>query len=283
MQMMYCPNCGKRIDSAFCTWCGTPAPTRPTQDDAPVKAGIIPCAPEAIPSSVKPAETGTPVSRRDSWADVGRSRLNLKGYLPIALVGFCLYLYFSPYLFIRDFRKYLLARDGGHLAELIDFQSVRSSLKESVKPLIAAAARKDAKQGDEYGPLGAAIFTSLANAMIDPLIDNLVTPKNLNAWLSGSDVATTAALGKGKAITGPQNDKQLDAMASASYSTEYTAFSAFVIKVSTGSEDIPMVQFTLRRDNWVAWKLVGRFHGLKRNECTRLRDAIRCGSSAFTT
>lgn len=61
--MTLCPNCGKRTEGAFCIWCGTPAPTRSTQDDAPVKTGINPSSPKTTSSPVKPVKAGIPWSK----------------------------------------------------------------------------------------------------------------------------------------------------------------------------------------------------------------------------
>lgn len=78
----------------------------------------------------------------------------------------------APWWTLRDMRAAAEARDAGALARHVDFPALRDSLKSELAAAMIAAA---ASEHEELSALGAA----LGLAMLDPVVDGMVSPKGL--------------------------------------------------------------------------------------------------------
>jgi hypothetical protein len=98
----------------------------------------------------------------------------------------------APWWTLREIRAAATARDAAALAEHVDFPALRESLKSE---LAAAMVAEAATQQDGPAALGAA----LGLAMIDPLVDGLVSPAGLRMMFAAErptkDAAPVAGFG----------------------------------------------------------------------------------------
>lgn len=79
----------------------------------------------------------------------------------------------APYWTLWQMREAAEARDSERLARYIDFAALRASSKAQLRAQLAAEAAAGRGGGDEMRAFGAVI----GMAMIDPVVDRLVTPE----------------------------------------------------------------------------------------------------------
>ena len=104
----------------------------------------------------------------------------LIGVLIAIVVVICGYLYASPYLAINNIKKAAEAGDTEKLSTYIDYPSVRESFKSQVK----ASVMKDMANSNSDG--WEALGEMLAVAMVDKVVDAMVTPEGVTLMLQGS-------------------------------------------------------------------------------------------------
>ena len=106
----------------------------------------------------------------------------LLGALIAIIVVICGYLYASPYLAINNIKKAAEAGDTEKLSTYIDYPSVRESFKSQVK----ASVMKDMANSNSDG--WEALGEMLAVAMVDKVVDAMVTPEGVTLMLQGKDI-----------------------------------------------------------------------------------------------
>ena len=106
----------------------------------------------------------------------------LIGALIAIVVVICGYLYASPYLAINNIKKAAEAGDTEKLSTYIDYPSVRESFKSQVK----ASVMKDMANSNSDG--WEALGEMLAVAMVDKVVDAMVTPEGVTLMLQGKDI-----------------------------------------------------------------------------------------------
>jgi hypothetical protein len=93
------------------------------------------------------------------------------------------YSYFSPRITMWNIRNAAENRDKESLRDLIDFESVRSGLKDDFRAGMAISTSRNSKP-NSFSPFDFA----LAGAIINPLIDTLVSPDTIVNIMSGRQV-----------------------------------------------------------------------------------------------
>ena len=106
----------------------------------------------------------------------------LIGALITIVVVICGYLYASPYLALNNIKKAAEAGDTEKLSTYIDYPSVRESFKSQVK----ASVMKDMANSNSDG--WEALGEMLAVAMVDKVVDAMVTPEGVTLMLQGKDI-----------------------------------------------------------------------------------------------
>lgn len=101
-------------------------------------------------------------------------------YLAVGLIIIlAIYLYASPYLALNNIKKAAQAGDADTLSEYIDFPSVKQGLKDQLNTQIMKEVTKEDADGFEaLGPM-------LATAMIDKIVDGIVTPDGVAMMVQG--------------------------------------------------------------------------------------------------
>lgn len=176
--------------------------------------------------------------------DQNRKRLGIViGF--IVLVA-CIGLYFTPHLTIHNMKKAAAAKDADAFSSYIDFPSVRESFKANM----SAQMTRDMAKSKSNNPFEA-IGTALAVALINPMIDSLVTPEYLAMMMKGENPQMSPP---GIETRKPQpKTKESDTETSISYK----GLNRFTMKVKKKDSADEPVEFIFRRDGIISWKLSG--------------------------
>ena len=169
----------------------------------------------------------------------------MKKFLPW-LVGlfviFAIYLYASPYLVLNNIKNAAQQGDADKLSGYIDFPSVKQSMKDQVKAAMVEELASS-KEQDGFEALG----TMLAAAMIDPLIDGLVTPDGVALMLQGQkldfDLNNDTPEDKPKA-----KNEDVD------YKAGYLSFNRFKVQIIDANDPDESLDVIMHRD-WLSWKV----------------------------
>jgi len=158
------------------------------------------------------------------------------------LVIFAIYLYASPYIALYNIKNAAEQKDADKLSGYIDFPSVKQSLKDQVKAAMAEElAASDEQDGFE------ALGTMLAAAMIDPIVDGLVTPDGVALMLQGQELdfglddKTTKDEPKVK-------DTNID------YKAGYLSFNRFKVQIIDADDTDESLDVIMHRDG-LSWKV----------------------------
>lgn len=169
----------------------------------------------------------------------------MKKFLPW-LVGlfviFAIYLYASPYLVLNNIKNAAQQGDADKLSGYIDFPSVKQSMKDQVKAaMVEEIAASDEQDGFE------ALGTMLAAAMIDPLIDGLVTPDGVALMLQGQKLDFD--LNNDKPEDKPEvKNEDID------YKAGYLSFNRFKVQIIDADDPNESLDVIMHRD-WLSWKV----------------------------
>ena len=169
----------------------------------------------------------------------------MKKFLPWLvglLVIFAIYLYASPYLVLNNIKNAAQQGDADKLSGYIDFPSVKQSMKDQVKAaMVEELAASDEQDGFE------ALGTMLAAAMIDPLIDGLVTPDGVALMLQGQKLDFDL-----------NNDKPEDKLEvkneDIDYKAGYLSFNRFKVQIIDADDPNESLDVIMHRD-WLSWKV----------------------------
>jgi hypothetical protein len=158
------------------------------------------------------------------------------------LVIFAIYLYASPYIALYNIKNAAEQKDADKLSGYIDFPSVKQSIKDQVKAaMVEELAASDEQDGFE------ALGTMLAAAMIDPLVDGLVTPDGVALMLQGQELdfglddKTTKDEPKVK-------DTDID------YKAGYLSFNRFKVQIIDADDTDESLDVIMHRDG-LSWKV----------------------------
>ena len=158
------------------------------------------------------------------------------------MVIFVIYLYASPYLVLNNIKNAAEQGDADKLSGYIDLPSVKQSMKDQVKAVMVKELAS-IKEQDGFEALG----TMLGAAMIDPLIDGLVTPDGVALMLQGQkldfDLNNDTPEDKPKA-----KNEDVD------YKAGYLSFNRFKVQIIDANDPNESIDVILHRD-WLSWKV----------------------------
>lgn len=113
---------------------------------------------------------------------MGRGLKWLLMTLGLGVLALALYLWASPYLFLRSLQAAILQGDKVRLERLVDFPRLREGLKAQLQAKLLQEVQKEA----ETNPF-AGLGYLLAAGLVDPLADLLVSPEGLAALGTGAE------------------------------------------------------------------------------------------------
>ena len=157
------------------------------------------------------------------------------GIAVVGLAAVAVWLYFSPYLAVNGLKQAATAQDASAVAGYVDFPSVQNSLKTALGAKVSQATA--AAPANPLFALGAALGTALVN----PLVDALVTPEGLALLFQGS-IANAAPLGLAASAGGVPVTTM-----------GYEDVNTFVVSIQKGG--VPAVGLVFNRSALLSWKL----------------------------
>ena len=169
----------------------------------------------------------------------------MKKFLPWLvglLVIFAIYLYASPYLVLNNIKNAAEQGDADKLSGYIDFPSVKQSMKDQVKAVMVKELASSKGQ-DGFEALG----TMLGAAMIDPLIDGLVTPDGVALMLQGQKLDFDLN-------NDTPEDKPKSKNEDIDYKAGYLSFNRFKVQVIDADDPNESIDVIMHRD-WLSWKV----------------------------
>ncbi|MCS3803442.1 hypothetical protein HNO92_001102 [Chromobacterium alkanivorans] len=170
--------------------------------------------------------------------------------LGVAVLALGAWFYATPYLALRGMQQALDARDAAKLSGYVDYPALRNSLKESIAPKSVL----DLNQSKDKNPL-AAMGAAIADAVIAPVVDAMVTPESLALMMRGikpqpglpQSGADEPAAGGGEASGEPR--------AGVDTAMGYEAVDRFVVTVKRKDKTEQPLGLIFKRDGWFGWKL----------------------------
>ncbi len=155
----------------------------------------------------------------------------------LAMLG--IWFYWTPYQAYSAMAKAAENRDTTTLANYVNFASLEESVKANLNAKFSAQV---ARQGD--GDPAAALGAAFAAALINPMVEAMITPDSLTAMIrNGVPPSGDAAGGAAAAESRTETTRG------------YEGFNRFVVKVrQLGSSREPVV-FVFHREGLVSWKL----------------------------
>ena len=179
------------------------------------------------------------------------------GYSAIAasVVTGC-YAFASPWLALRDLTHAFEDQDTRKIEKLIDFPELREDIKVTAK----AAMMKSAAIELEGNPF-AAMGIMMANTIVDPIIDQVISPAGLQLLFSAGEMS-------GGADGVPENIDAIardlipssdggEASRGIEVKTEYVGINEFEVQVRNVEMFNESVSFYMRREGLGGWKVDG--------------------------
>lgn len=161
--------------------------------------------------------------------------------LLLAVIGFCGYYYGSPYLAVYAVQSAVNSGDSDKLSDYIDYPLLRENMKaEFIKNL-----KDDDKLSMSFGK-------ELAAALVDGLVDAMVTPKGLKAVLSVRDIK--GGNDEEQEPEQPKEDKQERKESENGLDMGYEGLSRFVVTVHQKNGETS-ARVILNRYGLFGWKL----------------------------
>ncbi|WP_294033302.1 DUF2939 domain-containing protein [uncultured Moraxella sp.] len=165
----------------------------------------------------------------------------------IFILAFGGYYLASPYLTLYQLKSAVDAKDTATLIDAVDFPQVKSSVKEQLKTKVAQEI--PALDTADDGALLGAMF---ATAMVDGVVDAVITPKAVELILDGKDIGKQLALGD--AAT-PQTDTADTATSHDwQYDLGYQSLDRFGVTLT--KDNGKPVTVIMARDGLFDWKIV---------------------------
>lgn len=162
----------------------------------------------------------------------------------VALIISALF-YLTPYLAVYNMKKAIDSKNSEAFSNYVDFPALRESVKATLNAQMASQMAKS-QDDNPFAALGAAFAT----ALINPMVDALVTPEGLAALWSGdgSKALSEAADSKNKSNVSSIADSHAET------SMSYQGFNQFVVTVKDQNSEKP-IELIFKRAGLVSWKL----------------------------
>ena len=185
------------------------------------------------------------------------------GYSAIAasVVTGC-YAFASPWLALKDLTQAFEDQDIRKIEKLVDFPEVREDIKVTAR----AAMMKSAAIELEGNPF-AAMGIMMANAIVDPIIDQVISPAGLQLLFSAREVSGDTdglpenidAIARDLIPSGDGGEASsgVDAAQSIEVKTEYVGINEFEVQVRNADMFNESVSFYMRREGLGGWKVNG--------------------------
>tara|TARA_B000000441_G_C21660620_1_gene301000 strand:- start:175 stop:792 length:618 start_codon:yes stop_codon:yes gene_type:complete len=185
------------------------------------------------------------------------------GYSAIAasVVTGC-YAFASPWLALKDLTQAFEDQDTRKIEKLVDFPELREDIKVTAR----AAMMKSAAIELEGNPF-AAMGIMMANAIVDPIIDQVISPAGLQLFFSAGEMSggtdglpeNIDAIARDLIPSGDGGEASSGFVAAQNIDvkTEYVGINEFEVQVRNKDMFNESVSFYMRREGLGGWKVDG--------------------------
>ena len=161
----------------------------------------------------------------------------------------------SPWLTVNKLKEAFEKKDTRQIEKIVDFPELREDFKEVAKATIVKNAAKEL-EGNPFAALG----MMMANALIDPLIDSVISPAGLQALLSTGEISvdpSDALNEKNSWSSKSSNSEEFELSDDLKVQMNYTNLNEFKIKLSNKSVTNEPISLFMEREGFADWKVTG--------------------------
>ena len=161
----------------------------------------------------------------------------------------------SPWLTVNKLKQAFEKKDTRQIEKIVDFPELREDLKKLAKAAIMKKAATEL-EGNPFAALG----IMMANALIDPLIDQIISPAGLQALLSTGDMSVHPSdilNEKNSWSTKGSTTDQFQPSPDLSVKMNYMDLNEFKIELSNKSVIAEPISLFMEREGFADWKVTG--------------------------
>jgi Protein of unknown function (DUF2939) len=151
-------------------------------------------------------------------------------------------LYASPYFTLYQMYQAVERKDVQGISAHVDFPALRESVKTNLQTVV----NKETSQ--QSSPLMGLLGSVMGGFVLDPVVDQLVTPSGIAALLEGQQLQLGKQDGQAQLTQGNSSAPDVKA--------EYESFNQFAVSVKAKGQDVEPVTLLLSRDG-LGWKVSG--------------------------
>jgi hypothetical protein len=168
-----------------------------------------------------------------------RQRYGLIGGVLAALIGGGL-IYASPYITLYQMYQALKRNDVQGVSGYVNFPALRESVKTNLETVVSNQVTQ------QENPILGLIGSAFSGIILDPIIDQVVTPEGVAALLEGQRLQ----------LNGDRQPQFSEKAASVEVQPYYESLNQFVVSVKPKVENTVPVDLILSRDG-LGWKVTG--------------------------
>ena len=173
---------------------------------------------------------------------MAKTRSAFSTLLVMAVLFAGVWLYFTPYLALNRLQAAAKARDTATMNELVDFPSLRGSVKENVRSAVERSV------SHSHNPL-AVLGGMLAGAVASPVVDAVVTPSGIAALTEGNR--------PGHRHDAPGDSGVSVRVKNVKVKRGYEGMDLFVVHFVDRTNGHERMALLMRRDGIAHWRLTG--------------------------
>ena len=161
----------------------------------------------------------------------------------------------SPWLTVNKLKQAFEKKDTRQIENIVDFPELREDLKEVAKATVMKNAAKEL-EGNPFAALG----MMMANALIDPLIDSVISPAGLQALLSTGEMSVQPSdvLNENNSWSSKESTtEEFKPSPDLSVKMNYTDLNEFKIELSNKKVIAEPISLFMEREGFADWKVTG--------------------------
>ena len=161
----------------------------------------------------------------------------------------------SPWLTVNKLKQAFEKKDTRQIEKIVDFPELREDFKEVAKATVMKNAAKEL-EGNPFAALG----MMMANALIDPLIDSVISPAGLQALLSTGEMSVQPSdvLNENNSWSSKESTtEEFKPSPDLSVKMNYTDLNEFKIELSNKKVIAEPISLFMEREGFADWKVTG--------------------------
>lgn len=172
----------------------------------------------------------------------------------VAILG--AWYYATPYLAFSAMKAAADKRDAQTLSDYVDYPAVRESLKATFKEKMAGDLVKGGANANPFAALG----MMLAGALVDTMVDAMITPQGLTSLMNAEQAAPkiespSKPPPEPQTQTPPQQSKAEQSAHETVITRRYAGWNRFEISASKSDKPDDKVTMVMLRQGIASWKL----------------------------